>query len=100
MFKGIMKRLSIILVTLLFTLAACGAPPTSEAPTAAATSAPTRPTPAPEPSATPEPPTLVPTALATEVPLAMMTAELSATVVAGLPPTPTPDATNGTGGFG
>jgi hypothetical protein len=96
-----MKRLTLLLTTcLLFTLAACGAPPTSAAPTAAATSEPTRPTLAPEPSATPIPPTLVPTALATEVPLAMMTAELSATVVAALPPTPTPDAANGTGGFG
>src|SRR5690348_1957435 len=105
-----MKRLSLLLSTCLcFMLAACGAPPTSEAPTAGATRAPTRtprptlapkPTVTPEPSATPAAPTLAPTAPATDVPLAMMTVELSATVVASLPPTPTPDQANGTGGFG
>jgi len=103
-----MKRPSLLLITsLLFTLAACGTPATTEAPTAVPTSAPTRtprptsrPTLAPEPSATPAPPTSAPTAPATDVPLAMMTAELSATVVAGLPPTPTPDQANGAGGLG
>ena len=69
----------------------------------AATSAPTRtprPTLAPEPSPTLVPPILVPTEPAIDFPLATMTAELSATVVASLPPTPTPDQANGTGGFG
>jgi hypothetical protein len=105
-----MKRLRIILVALLFTLAACGAPTISEAPTAVPTSGipteggvPTRtprPTRAPQPSATLPPPILVPTEAINDLPLATMTAALSATVVAGLPPTPTPDQANGTGGLG
>src|SRR4051794_4473904 len=105
-----MKRCSLLLTTsLLFALAACGAPPTTQAPTQVPTAAPTRtprpsvvatPTLAPAPSVTPIPPTLAPIALSDDVALATMTAELSATVVASLPPTPTPDQANGTGGFG
>jgi hypothetical protein len=105
-----MKRLSLLLTTsLLLMLTACGTPTVSEAPTVAATSAPTRtprptlapkPTLALEPSATLIPPILVPIEAATDAPLATMTAELSATVVASLAPTPTPDTANGTGGFG
>src|SRR3954447_27065167 len=97
-----MKRLCFLLTTcLLFTLAACAAPATSEVPTAVATSVPTRtPRPTPEPSPTLIPPIVIPTATVDDAPLAMMTTELSATVVAGLPPTPTPDQANGAGGLG
>lgn len=82
-----MKRLSLLLSTILvFTLAGCGTPGTTEAPTQAPTAAPTwtpRPSPTTAPSATP-----APTAAPTELPIATYTAELSATVVASLPPTP------------
>ncbi len=62
-----------------------------QSPTAAPSAAPTwtpRPTVAPQPIATPAP---------TELPIATYTAELSATVTAGLPPTATPQP--GEGGF-
>jgi hypothetical protein len=105
-----MKRRSLLLITsLLFALAGCGTAPATEAPTQAPTAAPTRtprpsataaPTLAPEATATLPPPVVVPTAPADTSALATMTAELSATVVASLPPTPTPDQANGTGGFG
>ncbi len=87
-----MKHLSLLLTTaLILALAACGAPEAGQSPTAAPSAAPTwtpRPTVAPQPIATPAP---------TELPIATYTAELSATVTAGLPPTATPQP--GEGGF-
>ena len=84
-----MKRLSMLLVcVLIFALAACGAPGTTEAPTQVPASLPTwtpRPSPTSVPTATP-----APTAAPTGLPIATYTAELSATVVASLPPTATP----------
>jgi len=81
-----MKHLSLLLTTaLILALAACGAPEAGQSPTAAPSAAPTW---TPRPIATPAP---------TELPIATYTAELSATVTAGLPPTATPQP--GEGGF-
>ncbi len=100
-----MQHLRLLLSLLLaLSLAACGGSPTTEAPTAAPTAAATH-TPRPSPIAEPTaPPTVIPpsvTALATtaptvqQPPIATLTAELSATVVASLPPTLTPDPGGG-----
>src|SRR5262245_41997281 len=94
-----MKHLRLLLTTImLLTLAACGTPSTTESPTAAPPTA--VPTLAAEPTAPPEAtsvPTIVQAATAeptvmpiSEVPIATLTAELSATAVAELPPTSTP----------
>jgi hypothetical protein len=86
-----MKQLTLLICALLlFALAACGTATTAEPTAAAATPKPTN---TPRPSATPAPtatrePTNTPAP--TAVPVATFTAELSATVVASLPPTPTP----------
>jgi type IV secretory pathway VirJ component len=96
-----MKRLRLLLTTIvLLTLAACGTPSTTESPTTAPPTPTPRVTPIVEPTAPPEPtsaPTAAPAATVeptatpdSRVPIATLTAELSATVVASLPPTSTP----------
>jgi hypothetical protein len=91
-----MKHLNLLICALvLCTLAACGTATPTEQPTApAAPPKPTltpRPTPTIQPSATP-----APTSEPTAMPIATYTAELSATVVAGLPPTAAPDSSGNT----
>jgi hypothetical protein len=95
-----MKHLRLLLITImLLALIACGTPSTTESPTAAPPTAAPSLTPRTTPSAEPtSAPTAVPQATAvptvppeSQLPLATLTAELSATVVASLPPTPTPE---------
>lgn len=80
-----MKRLSLLFTTaLIAALASCGTPSTVETQSPTAQPAPTA---QPEPTVAPTA-TVEPTAAPTELPIATYTAELSATVVASLPPTP------------
>ncbi len=89
-----MRLSRLFLVILLAALTACGAQPTAAPTPPPATEAPTR-TPRPAPTAIPPTatrvatPTTEPTATP-EIDLLTLTNELSATIVAGLPPTPIP----------
>lgn len=100
-----MRHLRLLLSSLLaLSLVACAGPPTAESPTAAPTAAATRtprPSPPAEPTAPPtvNAPSVTPVATtaptAPQPPLATLTAELSATVAASLPPLPGSDGSLG-----